>query len=693
MTNFTRPTSTAALLCSALLISACGGDGSSSSTPAPTPPPVVTGPTPTCTVAGPTFSLVADASVPVGRTAGAVIAGCTGPLRDVSWQQTGGPSVALLSARTQAISFDPVTAGQHLFTVSFVDAGGTARTATASINVTAPALPVAVVARGDQAVRMGGKASVRAWPAAAGGETLTWTQTAGPAVSLDTSDPNRIIFTAPTVAQDTALVFRVTRAGMGASDSDDVMVVVESHAQAPAGSDPHVFSDIHVSRVYPYKSASPYASVMVACVYNAQLQYAGTGTNTCPLSTLSFLHTTANGNAPTVAQVMDRVLVSHDWMGRAFEELLTANQANTDLLRLFNGVTAIVIGAHVRPSFYYALTGAIYLDADNFWRTADERDVIDEAPDFRSAFDRDLQYSGLWRYVDGQNQSIFLPFSATSRIPRDLSYLLQESGWLMYHELAHASDFLPVSVRGTLNSALSPWANISARYQASQLPSDQLSSTFPLTSAQMKALAQIKFVTGPVADTTLVNGIPYSALKLFTPNDVASFFAPDRATDEYNYSSTREDIAMTFEEVMMVRNHGWRRDVAITDKVTATSTGSTLTVRWGQRGRVGEGTIKPRAQYAVSQLAPWVLVADPAAVTALPAPIPMRPGESWNANLVLPAPPSGPARAQALAAPQLSSELDQLLLRRALSRQFIGMSGPAESHWTPNERWLRRIER
>ncbi len=318
---------------------------------------------------------------------------------NVSWQQLGGPkSVTLLSARTQAISFDPPEAGIYIFGVFFVDAKGNAQSATAIVTVNA-ATPVSVVARSDQAVRAGGKASVRAWPAAAAGETLTWTQTAGPAVSLDTSDPNRIIFTAPTVAQDTALVFRVTRAGMGASDSDDVMVLVESHAQAPAGSDPHVFSDMHVSRVYPYKSASPYAGVMVACVFNAQLQYTGTGTNTCPLATLPFLHTTAGGNAPTVAQIMDRVLVSHDWMGKNFEELLTANQTNTDLLRLFNGVTSIVIGAHVRPSFYYALTGAIYLDADNFWLTADERDVIDEAPDFRSTFDRDLQYSGVWRYA------------------------------------------------------------------------------------------------------------------------------------------------------------------------------------------------------------------------------------------------------------------------------------------------------
>ncbi len=47
---------------------------------------------------------------------------------------------------------------------------------------------------------------------------------------------------------------------------------------------------------------------------------------------------------------------------------------------------------------------------------------------------------------------------------------------------------------------------------------------------------------------------------------------PIAATDEYSYSTTREDIAMTFEEFMMVRNHMWRRDVAITDKIGPATT-------------------------------------------------------------------------------------------------------------------------
>jgi hypothetical protein len=359
-------------------------------------------------------------------------------------------------------------------------------------------------------------------------------------------------------------------------------------------------------------------------------------------------------------------------MGDVFDQFLRT-QANEDLLRLFNGVTAVVIGAQVRPSYYYALTGAIYLDADNFWLTAAQRDVINEAPDFRSDFDRDLQYSGVWRYTFN-SQNIFVPFPPTSRIPRDLTYLLSEAGWLLYHELAHASDFLPPASRSALDLTQTPWGNVGPRYEAQQLPSDTLAVTYPLMSAEMRGLAQVKF-WGATADV---------AQRSYTPTQVGMFFSGDRATDEYNYSTTREDIAMVFEEFMMMRNHTFRRDVAITDKITPTTTSSNLIVRWGQRGRIGEASIKPRAQLAAQNLAPWVLQADPNAVTNLPTPIAMRVGDSWASNLVVPAPPGGLASIQRI---QLDAEEDRRLLMRALS------GARAHGHWTPNERWLRRVGR
>ena len=197
---------------------------------------------------------------------------------------------------------------------------------------------------------------------------------------------------------------------------------------------------------------------------------------------------------------MDRVVVSHDWLGRNFENFLRTQDAQGDFRRLLKSVTAVVLGTQVRPSFYYALTGAIYLDGDNFWLSPEERDTVNEAPDFRSDFGSALQYSDMWRYVQN-NLSIFVAFNPRSRLTRDVAYLLNESGWLMYHELGHAQDFLPSSQYAGLNAALDPWGNIGPRYANRQLMSDSLRINFGLASSEMNGLAQVKFIGATANDT------------------------------------------------------------------------------------------------------------------------------------------------------------------------------------------------
>jgi hypothetical protein len=51
------------------------------------------------------------------------------------------------------------------------------------------------------------------------------------------------------------------------------------------------------------------------------------------------------------------------------------------------------------------------------------------------------------------------------------------------------------------------------------------------------------------------------------------------------------------------------------------------------------------------------------------------------------------ARAQAASGLRLTTEQERLLIRRALTRQVIGIAGPGVSHWTPNEQLLKRAER
>ena len=369
----------------------------------------------------------------------------------------------------------------------------------------------------------------------------------------------------------------------------------------------------------------------------------------CALSRLPFLAQQNGGAPPTVEQVMDRVLVSHDWLGSNFETFLRTQDTQGDFRRMLMSTTAIVLGTHVRPSFYYAGTGAIYLDADNLWLTPPERDTVSEVPDFRSDFDRDLAYSGVWRYAQN-NQSIFVFFDPRARVSRNATSLLHETGWLMYHELSHALDFMPPSVYGALDNSLSAWANIAPRYGAGQLTSNAVSTQFPLTSAAMRGLAQVKFL-GATADATQ---------RGYTPNDVGIFFGSDIATDEYNYSTLFEDTAMTLEELLMNRRLGIQRDMAITDKIGAGTTGSTLIVRWGQRGRVGAANIKPRARVIAQTLTPWFNLAE---VDSLPAPLQMRAGESWSANLALPAPPFIAPREEPLLTREQQARLQRELRR------------------------------
>ena len=128
----------------------------------------------------------------------------------------------------------------------------------------------------------------------------------------------------------------------------------------------------------------------------------------------------------------------------------------------------------------------------------------------------------------------------------------------------------------------------------------------------------------------------------------ASFFAADRATDEYNYTTTREDIAMMFEEVMMFRNHGWRRDMAFTDKITSDTTGfesdrALGPARPGRRRRSEAArTARRRTARAVGA------AADPNAVQNLPAPIRCGQATAGPSNLALPAPLGGLASIQSL---------------------------------------------
>ncbi|MEO7495038.1 MAG: hypothetical protein ABIT83_00480, partial [Massilia sp.] len=416
----------------------------------------------------------------------------------------------------------------------------------------------------------------------------------------------------------------VLTTNLGRVDYDDIAIGVEYEGKAvPADS---FFG--HAERVHVYRSTSPYAPVLTRCAYDMSISgtIADSANTRCTAGVLPLLQADVGTiGSPTVAQIMNRVVVSHDFLGANFEQFLNSQDANGDFRRLLGSVTAIVIGSHVRPSFYTFATGAIYLDADNFWLTPQQRDVVTEVADYREAFAKPFKYSHLNRMVlNGDYADKYI--APDVRQSRSVSDLIYQAGRLMYHELGHANDFFP-SANRVIDPALKIYDAAAPRVNAKTLPSDLLAAQYPLVSAEMRDLAAVLY--GGVTPTSIQTA--------YTAAQIGGFFGPDRATDDYAYTNTREDLAMLYEEFMMYTRHNVRYDTVYTELITSSTTANQLGIVWGQRGRIGATAIKPRIKLVLANAYPTIL---PSAVDALPAPITL--SGTWTSSLSqTSAPPPG----------------------------------------------------
>lgn len=533
----------------------------------------------------------------------------------INWEQTSGEPVLLLAKSSKVVSFTPTQAGNYSFTVSFILNEGVEQTLTKTITVNDEHHKLTT--RLSHEALAGNKVSFRSHlPSTIDANTLKWKQIDGPRVALtnESSDGElALFFDAPQVEFDTIISFEAS-----ATDSesntiyrDQVAVLVEPAAEI--GSNAY-FSDRKAS-VFVFNRQSPYADALINCVYSNTL------TSSCTLSQTPLLAKEVNNTSvtPSIESIMDRVVVSHQWMGDRFKDFLMNNDTNDDIKNLLRATTAIVISYDIRPSFYWAATGAIYLDAENFWLTPDERDTINEAPDYRANFGQELQFTMPWRYVK-QNAYASQSYSKSERVTRTAEEALYRLTSLMYHELAHANDFFPSNEWYVHNSE----QRVLDAATSTTFESDELAISFPLNSQEMRGLAQVSF-TGESANQTQKN---------YLPADIEEFFSPESASDYYAYSSLREDYAMLFEELMMQSRFNVIRDVAITNQPSGENISTAdYIVTWGQRGRIGDDKLRDRVLFTASRVLPEF--DSQTAMNLVSAPIEMLEGSNWLENLTI----------------------------------------------------------
>ncbi|REL29386.1 hypothetical protein [Thalassotalea euphylliae] len=539
-------------------------------------------------------------------------------ISNITWSQTSGQAIDLVTTNHKVLSVVPTESGNYEFQVSFNE-NGQAKTLNAAIDVSADNATLSIPT--GQAVLAQNKVSVRVFSGQNEAATLSnvnWRQTQGPSISLSSTSDNVLIFKAPAVSQDTLFSFEASANVNNRQSSETVTILVE---QAESISNAAYFDD-RVARVFPYNPNSPYANQLANCVYSNALN------SSCTLDRLPLL--AQQTLTPSVDDVMNRVVVSHQWMGDNFKAFLEQLDPHNDFKQLLRATTAVVIAYDVRPSFYWAATGAIYLDAENFWLTPRQRDTINEAPDFRSGLGDDLQFAIPWRYVK-DNDYAFEFYAKDERVERPLSALTYPLGYLLYHELAHANDFFPQTNWSSLNSQ----ARVLDAALDNAARSELLTAFSPLESQVMKDLAQVRYNTGNATDIQ----------KAYLPQDVRTLFEPDKAVHFYGFSTEREDFAMLFEELMMQHRYGVQRDVAVTNNPNNVNDNrNDYIVEWGQRGRLSQPQIVDRAAYTTNFVYPEFDAQ--AAIAELPAAIPFVAGASWRDNLSLSPNTNGRARAK-----------------------------------------------
>lgn len=580
---------------------------------------------------------------------------CGAAISSPQWEQTAGDTVSFLSGRSQAISFLPTSSGMREFKFSYKNALGISQARTVRINVAAATdLVAAAVIRGEPSVWPASATSLRVWLPGISSTALVnasynWTLLDLKASKLENmSSPNAII-TPTTVTNDT--VVRV-QADVQLADGRKWTQRFHLLVQKPdATAIKPAFDD--AAQVYPYIATNnPYADTLKKCVYARSIAFYYE--SICKLSTLPLLGQTAVGTIPTVEEVMQRVLVSNDWMGQNFQTFLKFHDQSGQIRRMLGSTTAVVIGGRVRPSFYWALTGAIYLDADNLWLTPEERDTISERPDYRGAYSEPFSFElSYWYYKPMQgNDTPYI--SIESRQGRSLLAKPKDLLSLMVHELTHAADSIPPSLTPLIN--LDTYV-VDVSYELNQQKINAtsiLGEKYPLSCRDCFDLGAVIYRGAP----------PTSAQKALSAARVAQLFAADNANDFYAYSVNNpasaiispEDTAMLAEEALMQLIYGFRRYTYVLNHINGN-----YSFQWGQASRIGTPAIRQRAGLVLTNTAPWF---DQNQLTKLESPTQLTGGSNGAASTLKASEPNDFAQIN------LQSQIKRQMQEHALRMQF-----------------------
>lgn len=222
----------------------------------------------------------------------------------------------------------------------------------------------------------------------------------------------------------------------------------------------------------------------------------------------------------------------------------------------------------------------------------------------------------LQRYVlsNGEYVTYSNTFDATVNSWRSKSEIAPGLFNLLVHELAHANDFLPPDQLSVLDVSTSIGRNI--QLMKGNWIQTSLQQAHALTAGSLQLMAE-RYFGGASASTTM------------SPEQAGAAFEPDGAADFYGYYTGAEDVAMLFEAYMMWREYDAVSDVAFTaSPAFANYSCDDLIIGWGQRNRLAQQEVMPRARLVSESILQQDLSAEFASIESV-TPVDLPYGYGW----------------------------------------------------------------
>ncbi len=372
--------------------------------------------------------------------------------------------------------------------------------------------------------------------------------------------------------------------GTGGDSGNESVDFNSTQPQQPVVSDDaslpvEVVRDIVATEnVHPYRPNGPYAAVLKRCTL------VNTVEDSCTMQTLPFIgHDSA---VPDTDDILDRLLVTHDWMGDRFAEVI---QAAPELTVLFASVTSLIIGSEVRPSGFSSYFGNMLLDPNYLWQSVEEKLTVSIEEDYRSGFGDELSFESR-RAFTINGEYAYRRGSLNDNLTREFEDVLLSTVRLLYHELAHANDYFPPTVIAEFDRNLQVLPAFDQ--SGSKRQSWQLEALYPLND---NLLHSLQGVSSSGDDAT-------EEEKLLTAAEVGQLFSEDGAASYYGYRNGREDFAVLFATTMMKLAHGVQTNVGFVDKIDGEPRYCDYLTAWGVRNRLANPVVAQRAQWVVTKI-------------------------------------------------------------------------------------------